>query len=208
MPGLICLFGGTFDPVHYGHLRPLAELQARVGCDEIRILPAAVPPHRPPPIASAAQRLDMLRLALEEFPGFVLDARELDRPGLSYTVDTLQDLRRETGDDRLCLVMGGDAFAGLPTWHHWRELFELCHIIVIERPGAATAGEQAWARERLVDDPAQLRARLSGCVLPVRLALVDISATDIRHRLAEGLDVRGVLPDAVLAYIQRYGLYR
>lgn len=207
MHELTCLFGGTFDPVHYGHLQPLADLQTMLGCKELRVIPAAIPPHRSPPEASTDQRLAMLRIALEEYPGFVLDTSELERSGASYTVETLQALRETQPDNSLCLIMGSDAFAGLPTWYHWQQIFDLCHIIVIERPGGAGAGSQDWARERLIDDSEQLKTRTAGYVLPVSLTLLDISATDIRQRLAKGQEVEGMLPGGVLDYIKEHGLY-
>jgi nicotinate-nucleotide adenylyltransferase len=207
MPELICLFGGTFDPVHHGHLQPLRELQAQLGCEQVRILPAAIPPHRPPPVASTGQRLAMLRLALKDYPGLLLDARELERDGPSYTVVTLQGLRTEYPDAALCLIMGSDAFAGLPTWYHWQDLFGLCHIIVVERPDEPAASGQEWARHRLINDADQLRTARAGFVLPVRLTLLDISATRIRQRLAAGQDVQGMLPARVLEYIQAHGIY-
>ena len=208
MHKLTCLFGGTFDPIHYGHLKPLVELQQHCSCEEVRIIPAAVPPHRPAPVASTADRLAMLRLALAEYPGFTLDSCELDRDGPSYSVLTLQALRASMPDAALCLVMGSDAFAGLPTWYHWQEIPELCHIIVIERPGEAAAGAQQWAQQRLVEDVQSLQTTTAGFVLPLRLTLLDTSATDIRQRLATGQDVKGMLPESVLDYIREQGLYR
>ena len=207
MHKLICLFGGTFDPVHYGHLTPLAELQQRIDCHEVRVIPAAIPPHRLPPVASADQRVAMLAIALREYPGWMLDNCELERDGPSYSVHTLQALRASRPDDSLCLVMGSDAFAGFPTWYHWQEIFELCHIVVIERPGEPAAGEHDWAQKRLVSDADALRTASAGYVYPLSLTLLDISATDIRDRLAAEQDVQGMLPQGVLDYIQEHEIY-
>ena len=204
---MIGVLGGTFDPVHYGHLTPLAELQQRIDCHEVHVIPAAIPPHRLPPVASTDQRLAMLRIALEDYPGWKLDTCELERSGPSYSVLTLQSIRASRPDDSLCLVMGSDAFAGFPTWYHWQEIFELCHIVVIERPGEPTAGEHEWAQKRFVSDADTLRTASAGYVYAVSLPLLDISATDIRDRLVTGQDVQGMLPEGVLEYIQEQGLY-
>jgi len=204
---LVCLFGGTFDPVHYGHLRPLAELQQRLAADAVHVIPAAVPPHRPPPEANLVQRLAMLRLALEAYPGFILDTREVERSGPSYTVLTLEQLRSEAPATRFCLVMGSDAFAGLPTWYHWTRILQLSHVIVIERPGQPAAAGQPWASAALCSDPAELRRQPSGLVWPVSLTPLAISATGIRRELQQGGDVSDKLPDRVLDYIRAQRLY-
>lgn len=207
MPRLICLFGGTFDPVHYGHLRPLRELQQIVAADAIYVIPASIPPHRAMPKASRTQRVQMLELALLEFPGFELDTLELERRGPSWTVDTLQSFRQRFPDDSLCLVMGSDAFADLPSWYHWQEIFQLAHIIVIQRAGMKTISMPEWAIHRVVGDAARLRVQLSSCILPVNLKEYDISATEIRRRLAAGKDVSNMLPEKVINYIQQQKLY-
>ncbi|NOY16742.1 MAG: nicotinate-nucleotide adenylyltransferase [Gammaproteobacteria bacterium] len=208
MPRLICLYGGTFDPVHYGHLKPLGELQQKLAADAVYILPASIPPHRPVPQASSQQRVEMLQLALREYPDFILDKRELERSGPSWTVPTLQSFRQQYPVDRLCLVMGGDAFASLPTWYHWKEILQLAHIIVIERAGEWGCSKLDWATEYRVDDVAALRDRRCSSVMPVSLKGYDISATDIRQRLKEGRDIDGMLSDEVLDYIRRNGLYQ
>ena len=157
MRRLICLFGGTFDPVHYGHLKPLDELQQYLAADAVHVLPASVPPHRPAPLASSEQRLNMLQLALREYPGFILDSRELERSGPSWTVLTLQSFRQQYPDASLCLVMGSDAFNGLTSWYHWQQIPQLANIIVIERAGMETATRPDWATEHLVRDVDSLR---------------------------------------------------
>lgn len=208
MSRLICLYGGTFDPVHYGHLKPLDELQQKLAADAVYILPASIPPHRPVPQASSQQRVEMLQLALREYPDFILDSRELERSGPSWTVPTLQSFRQQYPEDNLCLVMGSDAFASLPTWYHWKEILQLAHIIVIERAGELACSKLDWATEYIVDDVAVLRDRKCSSVMPVSLKGYDISATDIRQRLNEGRDIDGMLSDEVLDYIRRNGLYQ
>jgi nicotinate-nucleotide adenylyltransferase len=208
MARLICLFGGTFDPVHYGHLRPLDELQQVLAADVVHIIPASIPPHRSTPRASSRQRVDMLELALREYPGFVLDTRELEQEGPSWTVLSLQSLRQQYPDESLCLVMGSDAFAGLPSWYHWQEIWGLAHIIVIERAGFERPDRPEWAAGHLVEGVSSLRSSTCGGILYVSLKGVDISATDIRLRLSTGQDVTALLNAEVIAYIQQNSLYR
>lgn len=208
MRRLICLFGGTFDPVHYGHLKPLNELQQTLAADAVHVLPASVPPHRPAPLASSEQRQNMLQLALREYPGFILDSRELERSGPSWTVLTLQSFRQQYPDASLCLVMGSDAFNGLSSWYHWQQIPQLANIIVIERAGMKTAERPDWATEHLVRDVDSLRESKSSSILFVSLKGYDISATEIRQRMAQKLDVTGMLPDKVIDYIRQNGIYQ
>ncbi len=132
---MIGIFGGTFDPVHFGHLRPALEVQQALGLDEVRFIPAGQPPHRDMPHATAPQRLSMLQTAIEDQPGFAADEREIQREGPSYMVDTLALLREELGQIPLCLILGYDAFLGLPAWHQWHRLIELAHLVITHRPG-------------------------------------------------------------------------
>ena len=208
MRRLICLFGGTFDPVHYGHLKPLNELQQYLAADAVHVLPASVPPHRPAPLASSEQRQTMLQLALREYPGFILDSRELERSGPSWTVLTLQSFRQQYPDASLCPVMGSDAFDGLSSWYHWQQIPQLANIIVIERAGMKTAKRPDWATEHLVRDVDSLRESKSSSILFVSLKGHDISATEIRQRMAHKLDVTGMLPDKVIDYIRQNGIYQ
>lgn len=208
MQRLICLFGGTFDPVHYGHLKPLNELQQYLAADAVYVLPASIPPHRPAPQASSEQRQNMLQLALREYPGFILDSRELERSGPSWTVLTLQSFRQQYPDASLCLVMGSDAFNGLSSWYHWQQIPQLANIIVIERAGMKTAKRPDWATEHLVRDVDSLRESKSSSILYVSLKGYDISATEIRQRMAQKLDVTGMLPDNVIDYIRQNGIYQ
>lgn len=211
------LFGGTFDPVHYGHLRAAEEVRDALDLAELRLVPARDPPHRDTPSASAAQRVAMLKLALAEFPQLVLDTREIDRVGKSYTVDTLRELRGERPGRPLVLVMGVDTFAGLPHWHRWRELPELAHIAVVTRPGTrvedALQGPLAklW-QNRYREDAVQLQTAPAGAIFMVSVKPQSISATAIRAALAQGREgiaqVRGLLPAAVLTYIDHHQLYR
>lgn len=207
MTGLVCIFGGTFDPVHYGHLKPLAELQQQLAVETIHIVPASIPPHRPQPQANTAQRVKMLELALADYPGFRLDTRELERSGPSWMVDTLKSFRKQYPDSSLCLIVGSDAFNGLRSWYHWQEIPDLANIIVVERAGQQHAFPQ-WAQDYLVDNADLLRARKSSCVMPVTTTGYNISATDIRRRMHQGDNVDGMMPGKVLRYIREQGLYQ
>lgn len=217
MPTPLGLLGGTFDPVHYGHLELAREVRAALDLEAVRLIPAGDPPHRAAPAASAPHRLAMLELALADYPGLEVDAREIRRPGPSYTVLTLEELTREAPARPLALIVGADAFRGLPTWHRWRELLALAHLVVVERPGTTLAAALSpslaaeW-RRRLSADPRALSQSRSGAIVTLPIAPHDISASAIRAELARGsagVDaVRGLLPPAVLAYIDRNQLYR
>jgi len=207
----IAILGGTFDPVHIGHLRVAWEA-AEAFAAQVRLMPAHVPPHRPAPVANVEQRVRMLQLALAGQDRLKLDTRELDRSGPSYTFDTLRSLRDEFGADRsLILLLGADAFAGLPSWHRWRELFELAHIAALTRPGhaAAWSAELAAAADpRRVSDAGKLCATPAGCVFELPVTPLEISASQIRAQLAAGHEPRWLLPEALLADAQTLATYR
>lgn len=208
----IGVFGGAFDPVHYGHLALAKEAADRLDFAEVRFVPANVPPHRGRPHASAEQRVQMLKLAISGNPCFVLDQREILREGASYTVDTLNAIRAELGGKKpLCLLMGADAFAGLASWYCWNKLFELAHIVVAQRPGFDLRHFQSPLKEefamRRTKSPRAARDKPCGAIIVLEVTPVDISASMIRERLAGGKDVRDLLPSLVLDYIQAKGLY-
>lgn len=205
------MLGGTFDPVHIGHLRSALEVRERLGFDELRLVPCHRPPHRAQPGASAEHRLRMLELALAGETQLCADARELRRAGPSYTFDTLTELRAELGEHcSLSLVMGADAFAGLDSWHRWRELPQLAHIVVVARPGyeQRTSGAVAELLRALQAESAALRQSTHGRIAMVALTPLPVSATDIRTRVREGRSPRYLLPDAVWSYIREHALYR
>ena len=207
---MIGIFGGTFDPIHYAHLRTALEVQQQLELAELRFIPAAIPPHRPQPLASPQQRLDMVRLAILDQPGMTVDGRELEREGPSYMVDTLASLRDELGDVPLVLILGLDALLGLPAWHQWTRLIELAHIVVMERPGVVLPEQDELAelvRAHRSEEVARLAQEPAGTMLFVPVSQLAISATDIRAQLAAGASPRFLLPDAVLDYILDEGLY-
>ena len=210
-PRLIGVLGGTFDPIHFGHLRPALEILQALELAEIRFVPCRIPAHRATPSITAEQRLALVRLATVGQPGFVADDRELRRAGPSYMVDTLTSLRAEVGGTPLCLILGTDAFRELPTWWRWRELSELAHIVVMQRPGMAPSFPpplDAFVTPRVVCDALALRRQSVGGILFQSVTQLDISATRIRALLARGQSPRYLLPEAVLADIHDRGLYR
>lgn len=210
----IGLLGGTFDPVHYGHLRMAEQLADALKLDEIRFIPSANPPHRQTPQTSATDRCEMVRLAIAGNPCFVLDDRELLRAGASYTIDTLLSLRAELGNDAaLCLIMGSDAFIEFDSWHRWEEIPELCHLILVERPHvqiteALRPALQSLLRERYTDQAAMLAETAAGRITIQRITALDISATAIREDFRAQRSARYLLPDSVVDFIQRHRLYR
>jgi nicotinate-nucleotide adenylyltransferase len=207
---MVGVLGGTFDPVHHGHLRLAVEMREALGLDEVRLVPAREPPHRRSPLAAAEDRLAMLEAAVTGASALTVDRRELDRPGPSYTVDTLASMRRELGPAPLWLCLGMDAFRALDTWHRWQELPGLAHLAVARRPGghAPRGGPVAdLLRERRIGSPGQARGRASGAILVLDVPALDISATRIRSLVTAGRDPRWLAPDGVLAVIRQRGLY-
>ena len=207
---MIGIFGGTFDPVHNGHLRVAQALSEALPFDELRLLPCGEPAHRAPPQASAEDRIAMLQLAIKEMSSLVIDEREVRRQGPSYMVDTLASLHDELGDEPLVLIIGWDAFVGLPTWHRWQQIIELAHLLVVQRPRntVAPCGEMALLlQQHQTDDVAELNKRIAGCILLQPVDVLDVSSTEVRARLAAKEDVSDALPLAVNAYIKEQQLY-
>jgi len=205
---LLGIYGGTFDPVHYGHLRPVRETCEALELSEVRFVPAPRPPHRPTPMASAEDRLTMVRLALEDEPVFVLDDCEFQRNTPSYTVDTLRAIHKEAGDSTLCLLIGADSLLGLETWHKWDQLFDLCHIIVMARPGyPLDTSSLPWLQSRLCKDKQELNTRSKGCVYIHAVKEQPISATAVRKAVAEGKPINDMVPASVADYIIKEKLY-
>lgn len=209
----IGIFGGTFDPIHFGHLRLAEEMAEGLGLERVLFIPAGQPPHRGAPRTAAAHRLEMVRRAVVGNPRFAVDAREVQSPRPSYTVDTLTTLRAELGEEQpLWLLLGSDAFLELPTWHEWRQLFDLAHIAVAARPGARLLQSDAMpeilkkevSQRQPTDGPVSGPA---GSVLLRQTTPLDISATAIRDTLARHGSARYLLPDAVLDYIYEHQLY-
>jgi nicotinate-nucleotide adenylyltransferase len=209
--GPVGILGGTFDPVHHGHLRTALEVIETCRLSAVRLMPCAIPPHRPPAVAPAELRLRMLRAAVAGERRFVVDERELRRAGPSYTVDSLVALRAEAGGRALCLVLGADAFLGLAGWHRWREIATLAHLVVVHRPGyelVATGEVAALLAERRSDDVEALSRAPAGVIRVQAVTALDISASAIRARLAAGGDPRYLVPDPVRDLMLDSGCYR
>ncbi|MEW5893087.1 MAG: nicotinate-nucleotide adenylyltransferase [Pseudomonadota bacterium] len=213
----IGILGGTFDPIHFGHLRLAEDLAEALGIDEVRILPTGTPPHRTPAHASAGDRLAMVRLAIAGNPRFVLDEHEIHKTTPCYMVDTLQALRSELGPDQpLVLFVGGDAFMGLDGWHQWQRLFDLAHLAVAHRPGFPP---ETWLDRiapalmtqllmRRSNEPADFAQQAAGRIWLQAVTQLDISSSSIRTRLQGGQSIRYLVPEAVHDYIQHHHLYR
>jgi nicotinate-nucleotide adenylyltransferase len=217
-PGIngIGIFGGTFDPIHIGHLRTTVELRKVLGLSEMRLIPSATPPHRTQPKSSAEHRLAMLQIALGSEssapePGLIADDRELQREGPSYTWDTLKELRAEAGPDTpLCLCIGMDSLIDLNQWHRWQELTDMAHIVVAARPGwhLPKSGEVLdFVRAHRATDIEQIQSTPKGKILIMEMTLLPVSATGIRQALQRGESIRYLVPEKVIDYIRQHQLY-
>jgi len=209
--GPIGLLGGTFDPIHIGHLRVALELLEGLALERVAFVPCREPPHRDAPRRSSEFRLDLVRAAIAAEPRFSVDERELERAGPSYTIDTLADIRRDEPTRPLCLLLGMDAFVGLPSWHRWTELLDYAHIVVAHRPGWIPPRDGALgellARRRTAAS-GDLRAQPHGRLLVMPVTQLEISSTDLRRGLAAGRDPRYLVPDAVRERLLASDAYR
>jgi nicotinate-nucleotide adenylyltransferase len=206
----IGILGGTFDPIHNGHLRLAVEALEQCHLREVHFVPCGTPPHRPAPHASAADRLHMVQFAVHSNPAFLADQRETYRTDACYTVDTLTELRTEFGSQQsLCLLLGSDAFAQLNTWHKWTDLFGLAHIVVMQRPGQPLGNTLAKAdpnllqeyTTRLAPSPKVLHESPAGHIVVLSIPALEISSTDIRQRCVAGKNIHSLVPDAVAHFI-------
>nr|VFK37319.1 MAG: nicotinate-nucleotide adenylyltransferase [Candidatus Kentron sp. TC]VFK37813.1 MAG: nicotinate-nucleotide adenylyltransferase [Candidatus Kentron sp. TC]VFK51378.1 MAG: nicotinate-nucleotide adenylyltransferase [Candidatus Kentron sp. TC] len=206
----IGVLGGTFDPVHNGHLRFALEIRHALSLSNVRLIPLRKPPHRISPVAADKLRLRMLAAAVQGEQSLIADDQELRRNGLSYTIDTLDALRRRFPECGLCLIMGADAFCRLDTWNQWRKILAFAHIIVAQRPGALLPREGEVARllgDWQTHDPACIREELAGRIFVHPVPQLDISATRIRALVARGASIRYLVPDAVFEIITHERLY-
>jgi len=213
MSSLQALYGGTFDPVHYGHLKPVEILANLIGLQRVIIMPNNVPPHRPQPEATSEQRKEMLALAIADKPLFQLDERELRRDTHSYTSQTLQEWRAERGPTQpLGFIIGQDSLLNFPSWHQYETILQNSHLIVCRRPGyPLTMKEeqhQAWLDAHLTNDVEDLHTLPAGKIYLAETPWFDISATLIRERLQQDLSCDDMLPAPVLNYIHQHGLYQ
>jgi len=208
--GPMGIFGGTFDPIHFGHLRTAFEMLQALRFDEVRFMPCGSPPHRESPVADAELRLRMVQVATEGQHGFMVDDRELRRPGPSYSVDTLTALRSEFPLRSLALIIGMDAFLGLPKWYQWREILQLAHVVVAHRPGWR-APDMGPLGELLADRGTHrigdMHQAKSGHIYIHDVTQLEISSSEIRELVAAGRDPRFLMPDAVRNVIEQSGCY-
>ncbi len=205
------IYGGTFDPIHFGHLRSALDVAETLSLSHVLMVPSASPPHRQTPEVSVLHRWEMLSLALGEQDILQVDDREIRREGPSYTYDTLAEVRAEVGDTPLCLIQGGDVFAQLDTWYRWQELLDLAHIVVMRRAGQQVQWSDAVTqhyRSAYQEDGAVLSSQSAGCICEIDVTPVEISATDIRQRLLENKSARYLVPENVYSYIEKNQLYQ
>lgn len=211
----IGILGGTFNPIHFGHLRIAQELTDALNLDAVRFIPAANPPHKNTPAVTAQHRSAMVQLGIADNPAFVFDDRELQRTGASYTLDTLLSLRSELGTaSSIILFMGSDAFTKFDTWHHWQEIINLCHIALVQRPQLRGHDQklsktlETFLHKHYTEDADDMHNQPSGFVTMRQVTALDISSTAIRYALQHGDSVRYLMPDNVIDYIAQHQLYR
>jgi nicotinate-nucleotide adenylyltransferase len=206
---MIGIYGGTFDPVHYGHLLTALEVSECFSLDELRLIPCSRPPHRAPPMAAARVRLQMLKLAVTNTPVFVIDKRELSREGPSYMIDTLKSIREEVAEEPLLLFIGADGFKHLTRWFQWQGLFDFAHIVVMSRPGEEhnVLNENGFLKNRYTDSKAALKNKPNGTLFFQNVTPLGISATQIRKIIASNGNPEFLLPDSVVEFIRTNKLY-
>jgi nicotinate-nucleotide adenylyltransferase len=211
---LVGLLGGTFNPIHYGHLRMAQELADALHLNEVRFIPSANPPHKAAPAVPAQQRAEMVQLAIADNPLFKLDTRELSRVGASYTIDTLISLREELGNAvSLNLIMGADAFIHLNTWHRWQELLNYCHIVLVQRPNTSSQAKlpdnlAILLQDHYTENLDELANNAAGYIHMQAITPLDISSTKIREALKSNASAHYLMPEQVIAYIAASKLYQ
>jgi len=204
---MIGLLGGTFNPIHFGHLRPSLDITEQLDLDIVHIIPAKLPPLREKPTIKAEHRLNMVKLAIATEPSFVLDAREFQRNEVSYTIDTLRSLRQDLGQDvSLCWIMGMDAYHHFTQWHQWQEILQLCHLVVAHRPNYSPNENKQLNRYHTLQ-LGDLSHHPAGKIHFIAVTQLDISATMLRQHRKEDRSLRYLVPDAVYNYINENKLY-
>ena len=203
---MIGIFGGTFDPVHYGHIKPALSVKQALHLTQLRFIPNRIPPHRQKPWLSVAQRLSLLESALKDSPDIIIDQRELNREGPSYMVDTLKSLKSDFPDEGFCLIIGMDAFYGIASWFKWRSLFELCQLVVTTRPGFDQneikhhmgSSDYQFLAQKMTTDINVFTAAESppemGGILLQSVPQLDISSSEIRQNIQNGDEVSQWMP--------------
>lgn len=210
---IIGLFGGTFNPIHNGHLALAQSVRDTLHCSQIRFIPAAIPPHKEVPAVTAQHRATMVQLAIADYPAFMLDTCELDRQGPSYTIETLHLLRHRLPDHSLCLMMGQDSYQKLPTWHRWQELLDYCHLLIVHRADAAHSLQLHVEHEMKQVDIANASQHFAesthGLISYLPVTPPDISSTRIREALSKKEMIStNSIPERVMHYISENHLYQ
>ncbi len=215
MANMLGVYGGTFDPIHLGHLRPVLEVAEQLNLQKIHFIPSYIPAHRKQPQASIADRVDMIRAAIASEPRFKLDLREIRRQQTSYMFDTLAELRTEFPEHTLVLILGADAFAHFDRWYRWQEILQYCHILITQRPEdnftramAASEQLQHLLQQRQSRSTEQLQKRQSGHIHFLQVTQLPISASTIRHKCKQKQSIRYLLPDPVYDIICQRKLYQ
>lgn len=206
------VYGGTFNPIHHGHLRMAQEVAEQLAFAEVKFIPSANPPHKVLPRVSADHRAEMVKLAIQDNDLFSLDTRELERDRPSYTIDTIQSLYKEESDSALCLMLGSDAFMQFDTWHQWDKIIDYCHIILVHRPDSGNktglnSNLEAFMRDYYTQQPDDLATAKQGFITMQPITALDISSTKIRQTLKQDFDIRYLTPKAVADYINQHQLY-
>ncbi len=204
----IGLFGGSFNPVHQGHILAADSVHTQLGLDEIRFLPASHSPFKTRPKLSDAHRTEMLERAISGYPALKIDARELQRPGPSYTIDTLKEVARDRPGDRLYLLIGMDAWEQFEHWHQWREIIKYCHLVVLSRPNYSPSALSEYWQEKLTSDIQSLKGSAAGKLIFVTIPASEAASNEIRERIKQGHSTHSDLPKAVSDYIEEQQLYR
>lgn len=208
---MIGILGGTFDPVHNGHVQIALDIHQALGLQETRLIPCRIPPHRDMPLASAAQRLAMLELVANDHIELSVDTRELEREGPSWMVDTLASLRNEFGESPLCLILGADAFNKIDSWHEWQKLISLAHIVIADRPDCVlvqSGAVEEFLNQHSTDNKQDLLKQAAGYIYCCPVTQVDVSSTELRVKIRSGDDVSNLVPEKVWVYIQKQAIYK
>lgn len=205
---MIGVFGGTFDPIHFGHLKTVSAVRVQLALARVLIIPTHIPPHRSAPVALSEHRLSMIRAATKGMSELECDDREIRRGGISYTLLTVKELRQEYGETPLCLILGLDSFLDLPSWYRWTEILGYVHIVVMQRPGWDLPHSLPdWWSDAVEENPINLQREPHGCVYSMSVPSVDIKSTVIRKQLLRNMRINDALPSSVLSYIRRNKLY-
>ena len=208
---LMGIYGGTFDPVHHGHLKPVSEAAHQLSMDRVTLIPCHIPPHKAGPSASAAHRLAMLKCAIEQAPLFAIDTQELEKDRSSYSYQTLKAIKQANPERHLCFFMGMDSLLNFDKWYRWQDLLSLSHFVVCRRhvEGEASLGSLASGlTPHLSKNPQDLRTQSAGTILLLNTHYQDVSSTKLRQRIANNAPYRHLMPVPVANYIEHHKLYR